>query len=192
MGGRRGLVASLLGVAAISCSAWSPRSPGDQLSRCRAETAIPESWRPITTHQGGFTIRLPPSAHEVGILCIDSACGEINVGDWKLEFDSGVMAGSGQGIEPPCGVPDARIWCESIRGHRVSLVTYYVDVDNRDALVAERGRFFGEAATARGEAGGLYLRVNTTNPDRVCDFLKAVHTLEVLDREPQGLGQTKR
>ena len=109
--------------------------------------------------------------------------GEVDVGDWSLEFDAGGMAGPGDAVEPPCGVPNPRMWTENLRQRRVSIATYYVDTSNTDALPAERSRFFGKAATVVHKGSGLYVSVSTRGPTKVCDFLKAVRTLEVFSPE---------
>jgi hypothetical protein len=144
---------------------------------CPAPAVSTDGWNEVRALGSPFTLKLPPGARDSGGgVCIDSACGRIEVGRWQLAYDGGAMAGGGHGFRPVPDSTQATNCVEAIDGRQVFVQTYrFPDVgDSR-----WRGYFVAQATMLVTPDYPLNLAVISKSTTAIREFLTALRTLHV-------------
>lgn len=155
------LFVAFLVLACTGCA--SSRVPCDEPS---PDTS---GWRPHTSYHGGFTVVLPRGATEKRPQCFDSGCGTITVVGWRLGYDYGRMAGSGDSVRVHPGDRDVTRCAVEIGGRPGNLLT-----------ARRAGGWAGRAAVPLSDwNGGLYLFADSLSDTELREFLAAVRSVRI-------------
>ena len=143
---------------------------------CPAPALSTDAWNEVRALGSPFTLKLPPTARDRGLTCIDSACGRIEVGRWELSYDGGTMAGGGHGFRPVPDSTQATSCVEEIDGRQVFVQSFrFPDVgDSR-----WRGYFAAQATMLVTPDYPLNLSVISRSSTAIREFLTALRTLRV-------------
>jgi len=143
-------------------------------------------WQEVRSRWGSFSIRLPPPAGEDSVRCIDSDCGRLRAGRWKIGYDMGHFAGPGTHVELGDGVQLAGACEEIINGRTAHLATGR-DVGEHPASGARQFRAVVAFEPAVGSSQ-LYLSIAAPDSGAVREFLAAVRTVRF--HTPPRAGET--
>jgi hypothetical protein len=151
---------------AVSLSCHSPAHASIQpLPACPPPLADTMNWRSYDA--GDFTILLPRTARPAKVQCIDTACGEVRVGGWTLEYDAGFLVGHTIMSAPPLLNTPNEVQC-------------VVRADAYDWVLAmfrtERGTVGGDARVLRWPGGRITITMQGRSPNDLVQFATAVRT----------------
>ena len=165
-------LATTVALASALAACALGRSPRACDAPAAADTAGWHEFRPCAR----FALLLPASAHENPMQCMDSACGQVNVGSWTLHYDMGRMAGPGDSVHAPLGTADTHECALTIAGRPGHLMT------GRNAERGAPGRD-GAAIAAlpvSADEGGLYLSADSLDDRGLAEFVAAVRSVRLI------------
>ena len=141
------------------------------LPACPPPLADTTGWRSYDA--GEFAILLPRTARRVKVQCIDTACGEVRVGSWTLEYDAGFLVGHTIESAPPLLNTANEVQC-------------VVRADAYEWVLAmfrtEQGTVGGDARVLRWPGGRITLTMRSDSPSDLAQFATAVRTIRVRRR----------
>ncbi len=143
---------------------------------CAPTSVDINGWRQLSTVPGRFTVLLPASAREPRLPCVDSSCGRVELGNWQLEYDRGVLAGPGNRARVPEAARDVRRCTMRLADRHASLVCFKTASSERSHDATKVGC---EVALVVREQEGLYIWMSSESVQAASEFLAAVPTLQV-------------